>query len=504
LIPIGGGGIKLLHSMTSNAPTSKVSRGERLLQKFADEGKLSESGKDWLVTSLDPFHDHQLKSLTGYPDVQTGASVVRCIKQSISVSAPSTVTGNWDCHIVQWPWLAPSQVSSGGTGLYAAAANRLGQVLQQPIGTPAFFSKVGGLMIYLTPPGANLQILQSGGTQLIGTLQIDPVFTQGVTRLLGAGFEVHNTTSQLNVQGSVIGYRQMASENDPTAWVILSGDGTTGTEFSGPLVRYPPQNSQDAILLAGSRQWEAKDGIYSVSSFHNLENPATLIKPQAPLITSPDTNDLEGSVSTSGLYYPIPSPTLGTTSTQATMSFRVHNIHMNGCIFQGLSNSTTLTINWNVFLETFPSNDDAEILPLATPSASFDPLVLDIYSRVLTDLPVAVPVKENGLGDWFYDAVQTAAKYIGPVLTGLPHPLAKAAGMIATSIANAPAGAGSNTAPPNSWGAPPRASKPRPVKVNAAPMRAGTTKKKKKQKAKTINITPAQFERMSQQLKRLK
>jgi hypothetical protein len=473
--------MKILKTM--NGPSGgKVTRGEKILQRFVDEAKISECGKDWMLCALDPFHDHQLKNLKGWPDVQTGASVVRLIKQSVSVSAPAGFIGNWDCHIVQWPWLTPS--TSGTAVGNFTSLNRLGQNLTLPAALGAN-SRLGGLQMFLVPAGTPLNILTIGGTQLLATLAVDPNFTKGVARLIGMGFEVHNTTSQLNIQGSVIGYRQMANENTNLSWSIENA--TTYCGFDGPLVKYPPSNSADALLLAGSRQWEAKDGIYSVSSFHTTENPATLIVPTAPVIAGDDILDLEGSLAVSNLNVPVPGP-VDANGYAAITSFRVFNIHQNGAIFSGLSPQTTLTINWNVFLETFPSTDDVEILPLATPSAEFDPEILDLYSRVSTDLPVAVPVNENGLGDWFYDAAVTAAKYIGPVLSALPHPVLKGIGTAATGIANyvdknptsTPAGNGANKNPPNSWAAQ-RKMQPDYERLSAKPGKKKNKKQKKSQ-----------------------
>jgi len=493
---VEGGGIKIM-----NGPTGgKITRGEKILQRFVNEGKISDCGKDWMLSALDPFHDHQLKNLKGWPDVQTGASVVRLIKQSMSVTAPAGTVGNWDCHIVQWPWLTASNTFTGA-GNYASM-NRLGQNIMLPTALPVPNAAVGGLQAYFVPAGANLDIRQPlGGTQGIGILEVDPSFTKGVTRLIGMGFEVHNTTSQLNVQGSVIGYRQMSNENQLLQWV--EENATTFCGFSGPLVRYPPVNSASALLLAGSRQWEAKDGIYSVAAFHSTENPATLIAPIAPVITAVAVDDLEGTFAVSNVNAPFPGPA-DANGYAAMPSFRVHNVHQSGAIFSGLSPQTTLTINWNVYLETFPATDDLEILPLATPSAEFDPEVLDLYSRVSTDLPVAVPVSENGLGDWFYDAALSAARYIGPALSMAPHPILKGVGMAANGLVeyvDKNSGAkGANTSAPNAWGPPPlnrgRSQTPKPktklVNKYASPdWNSGPPIGKKKKNIRSKSMKPS-------------
>jgi hypothetical protein len=426
-----------------------------------------------MIAALDPFHDHQLKNLAGWPDVQTGASVVRCVKQSMTIAAPTGTNTNWDCHIIQWPWLTPN---TGGTAVgNLTPTSRNGQNYAIPaVGAQNLLC--GGLQAYFTPAGSPLSIVGNGGTVLLGTLAVDPLFTQGVTRLIGGGFEVHNTTSQLNVQGSVITYRQMANENTKSTWVGGQSSPTVARCIhSSPLIRFPPQNTKEAMLLAGSRQWEAKDGLYTVLAFHTTENPATDIVPVTPIIGAAATNNNEGVINTSAINVFIPGAP-DANGNCAVPSFRIFNIHQSGCIFSGLSAGTSLTINQNLFLESFPGPAEIDLLPLGTPSAQFDPDALDLYSRISTSLPVGVPVSENGLGDWFYDAAITAAKYIGPVLTKLPHPALQAAGMLANGIANAadkpkkqkqpkPQPKTLALAPPNSWGPPPHARPPKKKKV---------------------------------------
>jgi len=456
---------------------SRVTRGEKLLQRMVDDKTISECGKDWLTIAVDPFHDHQLKHLEGYPDVQTGNSVVRCIKQSITVAAPTGVTGNWDCHIVQWPWVVANMTATP-VGNIANAA-RSGQVLSQNITTPVLNQPCGGLQIYFVPAGQPLNILAPGNpataaaTILIGTLSVPVGYTQGVSRLIGMGFEVHNTTSQLNVQGAITPWRQMANENSDVKWTVFDNNtnpSTSTASFGGPFVRSPPITLAEAVLLPGTRTWEAKDGCYSVSTFHTTENPAELIAPRTPVITSADADDLESVVSTTSVFSMIPGPIVAGSTLRPVSAFRIFNIHQSGAVLTGLSQQTTLTINWNVFMESFPSNAEQDILPLATPSCEFDPDVLDLYSRIMVELPVGVPVRENGLGDWFFDAVTSAAKYIGPVLSALPHPIAIGAGQILTSLGNAnkkPKKAkpqkvvNQQLPPPNQWGPPPM---PRPTR----------------------------------------
>lgn len=422
---------------------NRVTRGEKVLERLANEGAISHCGADWLVAAIDPFHDKQLAHLQGWPDLESGSSVVRCIKQSITVAVPPTVVAgsNWDCHVIMWPWL------SGLGNPYSVSTGRAGQSFTYA--APFIVaSPIGGLQVYGMPAGDPLSLMQTGNVRQIGRIDVDNQFTQGSGRLCGMGFEVHNTTSQLNIQGAVAVYRQMANSRSPNTFVGTSGG--TQYPFSGVPVRAPPATLANALLLQGSRQWEAKDGCYVVAAFNDAENPAFPIQPMSPVIIGGGLDDLETVVSTNAINFLNPGVILAGTTIASAPAIRVHPVHQSGAIFTGLSYSTTLTLNYNVFYESFPGLAQVEILPLASPSCEFDPDALDLFERILQDLPVGVKVRENGLGDWFLGAITDAAKFLGPAISSIPHPIAQGAGALIKYAGDTMAGY-RDKVPPNSW-----------------------------------------------------
>jgi hypothetical protein len=198
------------------------------------------------------------------------------------------------------------------------------------------------------------------------------------------------------------------------------------------------------MLLQGSRQWQASEGCYVVGAFSSEENPAFGISQAIPIMNTGATESTEGAANNYNVYAPRIERTFASFSglaapyqnfwTPTYAPIRVHPIHQSGAIFSGLSAQTTLTVNVNFFYESFPGPSDEQILVLAKPSCKYDPCVMELYSRLIQELPVGVPVAENGLGDWFLDAASKAAKYIGPVLAALPHPIAKGAGAALTYL----------------------------------------------------------------------
>lgn len=432
---------------------SKVSRGEKIMQRLVGENRLTQTGKDWLIAALDPFHDSQLDNLEGWPDVECGASVVRCVKQSFTVAVPPTgvaVGANWDAHVLVWPTMVPTEL--------VATQNRLGNVaLGQPLPLVAPFAAVGGVQVIGMPSGTALSILRPAGSNnsLVGATTLDPIYTKGSGRLIGMGVEVHNTTADLYRQGSLCCYRQMADARDPATFTVQNSTGTAYTQiFSAECIRYPPKTLAEAMLISGSRQWTAEEGCYQTMAFSSEHNPAMAISPAALVVLGSTDDDLDAVLNTDGLNVPRPYTPLAGTGYSAVPGTRVHPIHQSGVILTGLSYQTTLTVNVNYFYESFPAQSDPTILVLAKPSCKYDPCALEFYSRIIQELPVGVPVCENGLGDWFLDAASKAAKFIGPALAAMPHPIARGAGMALNYLGETGGNYVKNYAgnvPANSW-----------------------------------------------------
>lgn len=425
-----------------------ITRGQKILDNITKAGAITPSGRNWLIAAVDPFHDEQMR-LIGYPDVESGASVVRCIKQSMSIT--STLGTVWDCHIVQWPWLT---YNSGPTdvGSFQVSTNRSGQCFEFADGVVAI--STGGLQVYETAAGADLSILTS---TVLGKLKVADEFTQGAGRLIGIGFEVHNTTAEIYRSGAISPYRMMA--NDPTPVTMMAASATKRLSFSAVPVRYPPKNVAEAMIIPGTKQWEAAEGCYVVGAFHTIENPARPQGTTTPIIEATLNDDYDGTLNVSQINFVKPTAMLGPVGAPIT-PFRVHPIHQSGAILTGLSPQTTLTINWNVYYESFPGPAESALLPLAMPSAPYDPAVLTLYSKLTSELPMGVMVKENGLGDWFLNAAGEAARFISPLLKGTGNPLAMGVGALAdyagNSIkeyqnANPPRSQGPRQGAPNGW-----------------------------------------------------
>lgn len=416
---------------------TRVSRAERFLENAVSFGKLTSSGKDFLIAALDPFHDQQLKDLQGWPDLETSSSVVRLIKQTISVKAPVGTVNPWDMYVDLWPWLNSLLFISTSHG---GGSRRNDNLVIDTNGSGTY---MGGLTVWATNAGTAVDFGNSANR--IGMINLPEDYSKGSQRVVGIGFEVVNTTAEIYRQGQAVVYRQSNPVNKTTTMFMKEGPGGAGTfeSMSFCPIPSPPTTIASTLLIPGSRQWAAEEGCYCVGCFCGQDNPPHIVGYTGPLVYTTEGGadtayNVLGAMTTGPNMDPVYVPArilYPGSATSLTQPVVVHPIHMSGARFTGLSTQSTFSITLNIYLETFPTVAEAGILVLATPSAQYDPVALEIFSNALTQLPVGVMVRENGLGDWFSDAVMTTSKYLSPVLeaagfTGLAKG-AKVAGQLA-------------------------------------------------------------------------
>lgn len=409
------------------------SRAEKAMDTWAQRGLISESGKAFLIATLDPFHDAQIENLTGYPDIETSPSLVRMIKQSMTITKPSGMAaGNWDCQIVAWPWMK----QMGFSECEFRSNNRL-------YGTLSPVQPLGGLQAFAVPSGTDFDLNLATVVQA-GSLQLQDEILQGSNRLIGAGYEVHDTTAEIYKQGAVCNYMMHNVPKDSSLFIAQATSNPPptanyiGNVFSGTSFRNIPKNTAEALLIPGSNEWAAKDGVYAVCRFAGVENPPYTVDYNLPVLFEVDDipssptapNGYPTYPNTSQIIFPTKAMDVNLGNTPAWKSFPIHT---SGSIFTGLNENTALRVNFNCIIENFPGPRDTKDLSIARPSASFDPRTLEIYSHTLCHAPVAVPVGENPLGEWFMDVVGKVANFLKP-MGGIPGALGTAAGYVADSM----------------------------------------------------------------------
>lgn len=413
-------------------------RAERLLNKWANNQStgLTDAGKDWFVAAADPFHDTNLKNLHGWPDVETGTSVIRLVKQSADISKPSTFPdANWDCHLALMPFLnaqtfATSNLRSNNAFTISGTSTR---------------GPLGGLTICPTLANNDADFLPITGTGNNINLTMPAAFEKGVGRLIAIGFEVHCTADAISNRGALTAYKQLEAGRDPVLYYGFISDSAAlvlgDYSLTGSPIRMPPVNKAQAMLLPGTRSWDFKEGAYVPVTFHSTVNKPFSVDYNAPVLYPHGTDDNMSPVNTTNIS--VPNGTSNSISvTKNTVQYQkystpgqhIHPIHQTGVILTGLASGSTFSVILNMYYETFPSTAELEVLPLTTPSARFDPTALEMYSHAISLMPVAVKVADNSSGDWFMNLISQVGKMAAPLLAMIPHPVAKIAAPIAAAI----------------------------------------------------------------------
>jgi len=333
----------------------------------------------------------------------------------------------------------PFLTGSGGAILYSNSTYNSGAFVFQPSTPPV--APFTGLVVDVVPSGTN-SMVQNTNTPVTLDFAVSQTYCVNDWRLVAVGFEVINTTSALNEQGLVTCYRcpvpQRSSKSTIATYLYQSGgSGAASIGFgSAVVVSAPPTNLASAMLLPGSVQWKAKEGAYVVPTINSTNMTSgedftcVIINDTTPASTMRGMASA-GSITTG-------APTLNTLTTLAANGVGLTDFNIAGAYFSGLSNSTTLTVNIIHYFERFPSIDipsDVNLVVLAKPSCRYDPKALELYSAVIRHMPVGVPQRFNGLGDWFREAVQTAKDIVSPVLSAIPHPIAMMGAGVLNGIA---------------------------------------------------------------------
>lgn len=389
-----------------------VEEGEKLLQTVAKKTGLTPHGVAFLTAALDPMHDSVIDNLSGWPDGETGTSIVRCIKQSLTIKTPyATGSGNWNAVVIGWPWL---QTRAGQS--YTREGNQ--HVLNPLNAVPS----LGGVTAHAST-SSNFNwignVPADGVMTSCGNLSLLGTYHKGYGRLIGYGIEVVDQTADLYKQGLVTTFR--VNQGTPQREVSWTNWPSAATGVVNTVrIRPPPRNLAEAMLLPGTRQWPAREGSYVVASFTGSENEAV----------APQFEDIHFTYDDATPGQPDPGLTVSGWTTARTYTSnlmvnkypqKVEQINMPGMMFTGLNENSTLTLKWNIFYETFPGPDEPEVLVLARPPANYDLLALEVLKREILGMPVGCYSGMNPNGEWFWEIVNDIADFAPILATIVPE-----------------------------------------------------------------------------------
>jgi len=394
---------------------------------------LSDESKDWLTAILDPYHDSAYDAV-GLPDERTAPSVVQIHNQTLSLSAPTSAgNGNWDA-AVSYTGFNTVISSVRTSGLVNMASTPFHTYDHTSLSTAAPF---GALSAWA---GASGSTRKWGAPLTVGDTYaaLGSCNPGDRCRLVGVGFEIHNTTADVYKQGTltVAQLADVATDNSN----ILYHDTAASTnidDFFLQCDRSPIMAATVAPLLAtpGSQVWPAEKGLYAIPRMVQVPRETAVISlntsGRGPLVYSTDgtASSLEPyDIGGSGNYvYP-----------------RISNAQVSGFTpieawLTGLSPQTTLTITFRTVVEYFPALTSS-LLPMAEPSPRFDPQALALYSEVIRGAPYAVPVGQNPGGEYFKKIMAYVSEALGLLspMSGPFAPVATVAAPILKKWANTP------------------------------------------------------------------
>jgi len=379
------------------------------IDRLVRDRAVSKEARDWLIAAIDPFHDQEL-SVKGYPDLNISPSVVQLVKQSVTVSSPdSTPTANWNAHVFSLPIMDRVKV---------APLTQLANTLSNQTGTTGI---LGTLSCTSSSSSANLPI--STAEPLIDLSN----YSASACRVIAMGYEIVNNTAEIYKQGQITAYRQPQTDGTSMATYQFTASTSPYAAIGAASLRTlssPPATQAEAMLLSGSRQWAAAEGAYVPLTLSSSVLPVT-DDATAGMIFDPDAS----FTSTTTLCSAWNNVISGSVCYTTVPTGPVVNFNTGGVFLTGLSPQTSFTVTLNAWIEVFPRTSDTALVVLASPSPRYDMVAQEIYSECLADMPVAVMVKENGLGDWFKNAVTKVSAWAGPALAAIPHPVAQGAAM---------------------------------------------------------------------------
>lgn len=402
---------------------SRKGRADAMSQAIKTTG-LSPGGADWLTLRLDPYHDFN-RPIAGYPDADSLDTVVSVNNYELNVSQPGALGANWDAHIFTLPLSYVFAVNNGG---FDATQNFVETANSYSLGLVNISKDAAGGPLF---PTANP--VASGNFSMAAVAPFNEV-SNGVSRVIGLGIEIIDTTAEIYKQGSLTAYQMPECTLESTQFGNLNAAGTVQTQGIHNMLVTPPSLVTEAVLYRSSVQWEAKEGAYISVGQEGVNNPFRMNTYEGLAITPNGQLTTGQSMATINTVSTAPQAAPLLTASRPAYNYKSVNATQSGVILSGLDSHATFKIRVRVYVERAPTRSETDLIPLATPSADYDPVALRLYSQLSAVLPIAVPVGFNAHGDWWrmiVNALKSIIPVVGTVLTPILGP---EAGVIGSAV----------------------------------------------------------------------
>jgi hypothetical protein len=385
--------------------------------------------------AVDPFHDVDIE-LVGMPDEAPGRSVIFNVTKNRTINVPSTITTEtaWDAHI---SWM-PFQMANARK-YEAFALPTPGNLDTFQVGSPGSTQIPGDCLAVCTVP-ANTNTFKGAPLEeyvSLGFSDMVPTDGSALVRVIGAAFEVHNTTAPLNKSGSVTVYRSDCNHDTSESRVVNGVAWMPRKSFD--IVHGPPESETQAKQMNGIT-WEAADGCLVPIALEAHNEPKKFTPSSNAIIQAgsngPNSVMLQsGYTNTDLVFTDSPSVVEPTEELDPVLALDTMS---SGAYFTGLSLESTLVLTTRIIVEVFPL-PDSSLVPLAHPSTPLDAKALQCYGEIMHSIHAGYPVGENAAGDYFRKAFAALRAVGSELLKGAaavdPRAAAVAAGFQALSDA---------------------------------------------------------------------
>lgn len=386
----------------------KAGRGD-YFDRLVAEGKLTADGKNWLLAALDPYHDFE-HPIAGYPDMSSAKTIVKLVQQTYSIAKPTGLAAGalWDCHFLNIPMAnatgdlmdLDNWTLNETTGVATSVLSNWTNTGQ--FGTISAIAVAAGKPTIFNPGVATSRTITGSSPLVPG------VTGTGALRVVGAGFEVTNTTAELSKQGSVTVYSYAtALTDDYFVDGVVPKAKLTAVDYV--------DNAAEAYRIPGSVQWAAAEGVYVPLRLATTRNPVT-----SPTCVGVTLFPARNGTSAAQKF----SAEINTANSEYHFPYNT-----SGAYFTGLSETTTLTLTTRYYVEVQPALNST-LLDLVSPPAEYDPFALELYTRITNALPPGARKGDNDAGDWFRNIGRTAGNIMTSPLASQMLSMTPAAGLL--------------------------------------------------------------------------
>lgn len=356
------------------------------------------------VTSVlnlcNPFQDQPINPV-GWPDSKAVPSLIMVDTQEATIKQPAGLAAGdtWDMHVGILPlaFQMSTAVSAGGTvlanGVFSAAP-----VASQVYGPYVVFTGATGANLTFTPKQAAATAAFEGS---YGTLAQGSQF-----RVVAQAIEVVNTSADLYRNGMAYAYRT-SGESTP-GYYLPTASPATSAIGQVAVINRPPSSYNGILNIKTTYEGDGRDGLYIINTPSKFVNP---VKANfgATAVFSNQSGSLQEDV----------------TYTQGAGPLNDWNVI--GGFISGISQNSSFVVRFRTVIEIFPGvSENNGLIRLASAPVPYSPLIEEILTRVLAEMPAGCAYTENPFGEWFSKVVDAVADYapqiggaLGTVLPGV-------------------------------------------------------------------------------------